>query len=100
MSCNSSIILERPVAAGGDHADLARIVANTARPGVVGRGPAASIVRRRKARAAAQREPPPSLDRKSVVEGKSVAVRVDVGGARIIKKKKNTKKENKRTTNT
>src|SRR3546814_17474713 len=28
------------------------------------------------------------LDRKSVVEGKSVAVRVDLGGRRIIKKKK------------
>src|SRR3546814_16174100 len=30
-------------------------------------------------------------DRKSVVEGKSVSVRLDVGGRRIIKKKKNTK---------
>src|SRR3546814_19780561 len=29
------------------------------------------------------------LDRKSVVEGKSVSVRVDLGGRRIIKKKKN-----------
>src|SRR3546814_1309654 len=29
-------------------------------------------------------------DRKSVVEGKSVSVRVDLGGRRIIKKKKNT----------
>src|SRR3546814_12962482 len=29
-----------------------------------------------------------SPDRKSVVEGKSVSVRVDLGGARIIKKKK------------
>src|SRR3546814_12368174 len=28
------------------------------------------------------------LDRKSVVEGKSVSVRVDLGGRRIIKKKK------------
>src|SRR3546814_12965234 len=28
------------------------------------------------------------LDRKSVVEGKSVSVRVDLGGGRIIKKKK------------
>src|SRR3546814_17595274 len=28
-------------------------------------------------------------DRKSVVEGKSVSVRVDLGGSRIIKKKKN-----------
>src|SRR3546814_14425896 len=30
-------------------------------------------------------------DRKSVVEGKSVSVRVDLGGRRSIKKKKNTK---------
>src|SRR3546814_12823666 len=29
------------------------------------------------------------LDRKSVVKGKSVSVRVDLGGRRIIKKKKN-----------
>src|SRR3546814_15188795 len=33
------------------------------------------------------------LDRKSVVEGKSVAVRLDLGGRGIIKKKKNRKKE-------
>src|SRR3546814_17714109 len=34
-------------------------------------------------------------DRKSVVSGKSVSVRVDLGGRRIIKKKKkNTKEEN------
>src|SRR3546814_12917163 len=32
------------------------------------------------------------LDRKSVVSGKSVSVRVDLGGRRIIKKKKRTKK--------
>src|SRR3546814_13120715 len=30
-------------------------------------------------------------DRKSVVEGKSVSVRVDIGGCRIIKKKKKNK---------
>src|SRR3546814_17702745 len=36
-------------------------------------------------------------DRKSVVEGKSVSVRVDLGGRRIIKKKnKNKKKEMKK----
>src|SRR3546814_12820592 len=35
-------------------------------------------------------------DRKSVVEGKSVSVRVDLGGRRIIKKKNNnTKQHNK-----
>src|SRR3546814_14190053 len=33
------------------------------------------------------------LDRKSVVWGKSVSVRVDLGVRRIIKKKKNTKQE-------
>src|SRR3546814_12021293 len=32
----------------------------------------------------------PFEDRKSVVSGKSVSVRVDIGGRRIIKKKKNT----------
>src|SRR3546814_16013217 len=32
----------------------------------------------------------PSRDRKSVVSGKSVSVRVDLGGRRIIKKKKNS----------
>src|SRR3546814_15414661 len=34
----------------------------------------------------------PALDRKSVVKGKSVSVRVDLGGRRIIKKK-NKKKQ-------
>src|SRR3546814_13768569 len=34
---------------------------------------------------------PGHVDRKSVVEGKSVSVRVDLGGRRIIKKKKNKK---------
>src|SRR3546814_15907630 len=33
-----------------------------------------------------------ALDRKSVVSGKSVSVRVDLGGRRIIKKKKNKNK--------
>src|SRR3546814_14946668 len=33
----------------------------------------------------------PGRDRKSVVSGKSVSVRVDLGGRRIIKKKKTTK---------
>src|SRR3546814_17280387 len=36
-------------------------------------------------------ERPRSRDRKSVVEGKSVSVRVDLGGRRIITKKKKTK---------
>src|SRR3546814_19417737 len=34
--------------------------------------------------------PKKSVDRKSVVEGKSVSVRVDLGGRRYIKKKKET----------
>src|SRR3546814_18244227 len=34
-------------------------------------------------------EHPPAGDRKSVVEGESVSVRVDLGGRRIIKKKNN-----------
>src|SRR3546814_12541066 len=37
----------------------------------------------------------PMLDRKSVVSGKSVSVRVDLGGRHIIKKKKNTNKNTK-----
>src|SRR3546814_20706208 len=35
------------------------------------------------------------LDRKSVVEGKSVSVRVDLGGRRILKKKKTKTQKNK-----
>src|SRR3546814_20189279 len=35
---------------------------------------------------------PHQRDRKSVVKGKSVSVRVDLGGSRIIKKKKKKKK--------
>src|SRR3546814_19437262 len=34
---------------------------------------------------------PSSIDRESVVKGKSVSVRVDLGGRRIIKKKKTTR---------
>src|SRR3546814_11659877 len=37
--------------------------------------------------APARRDCPPVRDRKSVVSGKSVSVRVDLGGRRIIKKK-------------
>src|SRR3546814_20376076 len=35
----------------------------------------------------------PLIDRKSVVSGKSVSVRVDLGGRRIIKKKKKTQQK-------
>src|SRR3546814_16856937 len=38
-------------------------------------------------------------DRKSVVEGKSVSVRVDLGGRRIIKKKKRTDRKGSETRN-
>src|SRR3546814_14293953 len=37
------------------------------------------------------------IDRKSVVLGKSVSVRVDLGGRRIIKKKKDEQQPNKQT---
>src|SRR3546814_17165450 len=39
------------------------------------------------------------LDRKSVVEGKSVSVRVDLGGRSVIKKKKKEKEEAAKVTN-
>src|SRR3546814_11116242 len=42
------------------------------------------------------REQDLNLDRKSVVEGKSVSVRVDLGGSRILKKKKIYRYVNKR----
>src|SRR3546814_896623 len=41
----------------------------------------------------------PPEDRKSVVEGKSVSVRVELGGSRIINKKKNTKTYKYKLTN-
>src|SRR3546814_20575976 len=44
------------------------------------------------------RDDPARPDRKSVVSGKSVSVRVDLGGRRIIKKK--TNKKNRSHTNT
>src|SRR3546814_20700518 len=47
------------------------------------------------------RHDPRALDRKSVVSGKSVSVRVDLGGRRNIKKKNNNKsKEHKRNQRT
>src|SRR3546814_20384196 len=42
-----------------------------------------------------QRRNRPSRERKSVVEGKSVSVRVDLGGRGSIKKKKKVKKKQK-----
>src|SRR3546814_12170740 len=41
----------------------------------------------------------PDLDRKSVVSGKSVSVRVDLGGRRINKKKKSNKESKRRSNN-
>src|SRR3546814_13788675 len=41
--------------------------------------------------------PVPVGDRKSVVEGKSVSVRVDLGGGRMIKKKKSSKDDIRKT---
>src|SRR3546814_18047473 len=43
-------------------------------------------------------DPQRQRDRKSVVEGKSVSVRVDSGGRRLIKKNKETHKDRKRKT--
>src|SRR3546814_16810964 len=42
----------------------------------------------------------PASDRKSVVQGKSVSVRVDVGGRRIIKKKTQAHGQQQQTTST
>src|SRR3546814_14713915 len=39
-----------------------------------------------------RRAPPPTPDRKSVLSGKSVSVRVDLGGRRILKQQKNTQR--------
>src|SRR3546814_12180686 len=44
--------------------------------------------------------PPARRDRKSVVQGKSVSVRLDLGGRRIIKKKNKPKHIKYRKTNT
>src|SRR3546814_12672419 len=46
--------------------------------------------RDRKRAVAFDRDGEAAVDRKSVVSGKSVSVRVDLGGRRIIKKKNNT----------
>src|SRR3546814_15334976 len=77
-------------------ADRHRRVADTAQHAVRGLGLLARQHReaRRCAERAEQRGLARALDRKSVVWGKSVAVRVDIGGRRIIKKKKTKKNYN------
>src|SRR3546814_11286669 len=50
-----------------------------------------AMLRDRSVDGAGRRRCPRAEDRKSVVEGKSVSVRVDLGGRRIIKKKKQQK---------
>src|SRR3546814_20605409 len=47
-----------------------------------------TVEKRRRDEAPSRSQPEP-LDRKSVVSGKRVSVRVDIGGRRIFKKKKN-----------
>src|SRR3546814_17865294 len=51
------------------------------------------LARRKAATASAMSGPEDRKDRKSVEEGKRVSVRVDLGGRRIIKKKKQTSKK-------
>src|SRR3546814_16825128 len=85
--CSSDLSRSRPRADRGRRTAAGRPAARPAAP----RPPCPSV------RAAAAGLPPegygrrpasPAGDRKSVVEGKSVSVRVDLGGRRIIKKKK------------
>src|SRR3546814_20126557 len=46
-----------------------------------------------------EHEQAPAVDRKSVVEGKSVSVRVDLGGRRVLKKKEITEESTRRKRN-
>src|SRR3546814_16196829 len=69
-------------------------VARRARPA---RGHAAGARDLRHAQLAAEPGSRHRADRKSVVEGKSVSVRVTLGGRRIIKKKKSKLYQNTRT---
>src|SRR3546814_14159908 len=67
--------------------------------GVLRRGQRAAVRQAALRPALDQTQPPDirrqkGLDRKSVVQGKRVSVRVGLGGRRIIKKKRNTKKNN------
>src|SRR3546814_18279281 len=71
---------------GVDKAGVSRALASLGRRGLVSSATPATDARR--VAVSLTRKG----DRKSVVEGKSVSVRVDLGGRRIIKKKKKTKK--------
>src|SRR3546814_17679681 len=75
--CSSDLDLLRDQLLGRRHADVERF----------GEAPdrVRSLLAERRVRLVAADE----LDRKSVVEGKSVSVRVDLGGRRIIKKHRN-----------
>src|SRR3546814_14153021 len=91
--CSSDLAVRRPAAArgaGGDRlpaaADGAIVRGGAGDGGGAGRG----IARRKAAR---HRGVGAWRDRKSVVSGKSVSVRVDLGGRRIIKKKNDKLKD-------
>src|SRR3546814_13411362 len=72
------LALEFPVGAGIDEGRFRHCFREQLRPQAGGTG-------------AARADPADRGDRKSVVEGKSVSVRVDLGGRRIINKKKNNR---------
>src|SRR3546814_10936636 len=86
--------------------DLAHAAGHRAHASVLpGRRAAPVLAARRRGRTAAHlrggplrgRVAAPPGDRKSVVEGKSVSVRVDLGGRRIIKKKNHISQQTKST---
>src|SRR3546814_14312195 len=90
--CSSDLLIARAVEAGGTHAvyggsvqspAVARVATMAGLMGV----PVTIVI----GATTAAKALPKHADRKSVVEGKSVSVRVDLGGCRIIKKKKNKK---------
>src|SRR3546814_10579242 len=70
-----------PLAAPRHTRSIAPIGTSPSGPRCLRRTPLIARDRRRRA-------PSRAIDRKRVVEGKSVSVRVDIGGRRIIKKKK------------
>src|SRR3546814_13180483 len=94
--CSSDLRVQRHevLGAGGDVGDVGiPVVVDVGEPIAVGARPVplhltSVAVRRRRGRLGRWR------DRKSVVSGKSVSVRVDLGGRRIIKKKKKNRQRN------